>query len=92
MFLISEHLQVLLHALKPVFSFHPVKSITTGEGGIITTNDEAIYRKLLRLRSHGINKGVDTFIHAENSHSDGLANPWYYEMFGLGFHYRISCF
>ena len=36
-----------------IFSFHPVKSIAAGEGGIITTNDEALYRKLIRLRSHG---------------------------------------
>ncbi|TAL64207.1 MAG: UDP-4-amino-4,6-dideoxy-N-acetyl-beta-L-altrosamine transaminase [Legionella sp.] len=78
------------HSLMTIFSFHPVKSITTGEGGIITTNNEDIYRKLLRLRSHGINKGEDTFLNPENTHTDGHANPWYYEMFGLGFHYRIT--
>ncbi len=38
------------------FSFHPVKSIAAGEGGMITTNNEDLYRKLLRIRSHGINK------------------------------------
>ena len=42
-----------------VFSFHPVKAIAAGEGGMITTNDEKLYRRLLRLRSHGINKGDD---------------------------------
>ena len=45
-----------------VFSFHPVKSMTTGEGGVITTNSKSIYLKLLRLRSHGINKSNDKFI------------------------------
>jgi len=78
------------HSLMTIFSFHPVKSITTGEGGMITTNDEEMYRKLLRLRSHGINKGEDTFLHSESAHTDGVPNPWYYEMFSLGFHYRIT--
>jgi dTDP-4-amino-4,6-dideoxygalactose transaminase len=45
---------------------------------------------LLRLRSHGINKGEDLFLHTEEAQTNGLPNPWYYEMFGLGFHYRIS--
>jgi UDP-4-amino-4,6-dideoxy-N-acetyl-beta-L-altrosamine transaminase len=78
------------YSLMTVFSFHPVKSITTGEGGMITTNDEKIYRKLLRLRSHGINKDSDTFFSAENSQTDGLQNPWYYEMQEIGFHYRLT--
>lgn len=73
-----------------VFSFHPVKSITTGEGGLITTNDEGTYRKLLRLRSHGINKEADAYLFTENAQTDGLANPWYYEMQEMGFHYRIT--
>ena len=45
-----------------VFSFHPVKSMTTGEGGVITTNSKRLYLKLLRLRSHGINKSNDKFL------------------------------
>ena len=78
------------YSLMTVFSFHPVKSITTGEGGLITTNDEQTYRKLLRLRSHGINKGADTYLLPENAQTDGVPNPWYYEMQELGFHYRIT--
>lgn len=78
------------HSLMTVFSFHPVKSITTGEGGLITTNDETIYRKLLRLRSHGINKASDTFLLPDNAHTNDLLNPWYYEMQEVGFHYRIT--
>jgi dTDP-4-amino-4,6-dideoxygalactose transaminase len=73
-----------------VFSFHPVKAIAAGEGGIITTNDEQAYRKLLRLRSHGINKLNDPLIETAQSQTNGQLNPWYYEMQELGFHYRIT--
>jgi UDP-4-amino-4,6-dideoxy-N-acetyl-beta-L-altrosamine transaminase len=65
-----------------IFSFHPVKTITTGEGGAITTNNKDMYEKLLRLRSHGITK--DPLVLTKN---DGL---WYYEMHDLGFNYRMS--
>lgn len=65
-----------------IFSFHPVKHIATGEGGMITTNDEALYRKLLVLRTHGITK--EPSLLAENH------GGWYYEMQMLGFNYRIS--
>lgn len=78
------------YSLMTVFSFHPVKSITTGEGGLITTNDEETYRKLLRLRSHGINKEADTYLLPGNAQTDGVPNPWYHEMQELGFHYRIT--
>ncbi len=64
------------------FSFHPVKTITTGEGGAITTNSEKIYKKLLLLRSHGITKSSEDL-----SQNPG---PWYYEMQELGFNYRLS--
>lgn len=77
-------------SLMTIFSFHPVKAIAAGEGGMITTNDEAIYRKLLRLRSHGINKLDDPFQLLEQAATNGVANPWYYEMQELGFHYRIT--
>jgi len=73
-----------------VFSFHPVKAIAAGEGGMITTNDEATYRKLLRLRSHGINKLDDPFQLPEQAETNGVRDPWYYEMQELGFHYRIT--
>jgi perosamine synthetase len=73
-----------------VFSFHPVKNIAAGEGGMITTNDEALYRRLLRLRSHGINKLDDPLQVSEQAFEGGSMNPWYYEMQELGFHYRIT--
>jgi UDP-4-amino-4,6-dideoxy-N-acetyl-beta-L-altrosamine transaminase len=73
-----------------VFSFHPVKIIATAEGGIVTTNDEDLYRDLLRLRSHGINKNSDPFRYPECAATDGIPNPWYYEMQEIGFNYRMT--
>ena len=66
-----------------VFSFHPVKSITTGEGGVITTNNKDLYEKLKNLRSHGIEKNQKKIKKNGNK-------IWYYEMRDLGFHYRIT--
>ena len=73
-----------------VFSFHPVKSVTTGEGGVITTNNEDLYRKLLRLRSHGINQLNDPLNNQILGFTNGNKNLWYHEMQNLGFHYRLS--
>lgn len=78
------------HSEMTVFSFHPVKVMATGEGGAITTNSEALYRRLLRLRSHGITKNDDPFVNSELAFTDGVQNPWYYEMQELGFNYRIT--
>ncbi|TCS83311.1 UDP-4-amino-4,6-dideoxy-N-acetyl-beta-L-altrosamine transaminase [Tepidibacillus fermentans] len=65
-----------------MFSFHPVKHITTGEGGIITTNNKEYYEKLLQFRTHGITRDRDKLI--ENH------GPWYYEMQFLGYNYRMT--
>lgn len=70
------------HSDLAVLSFHPVKHITTGEGGAVLTNDAGLCQKVRDLRSHGIVKDADRL---ENVHG-----PWYYEMQGLGFNYRIS--
>jgi len=78
------------HSHMTIFSFHPVKSIATGEGGMITTNDEKIYRKLLRLRSHGVNKLDDPLLLPEQAEENGSTSPWYYEMQELGFNYRLT--
>jgi UDP-4-amino-4,6-dideoxy-N-acetyl-beta-L-altrosamine transaminase len=67
-----------------IFSFHPVKHIACGEGGMITTNNEKLYNKLLLLRTHGITK--DPSLLVEN---DG---GWYYEMQELGYNYRLTEF
>jgi perosamine synthetase len=86
----GERVGSCVYSLMTVFSFHPVKAIAAGEGGLVTTNDEATYRRLLRLRSHGINKLDDPLQIADQSHTNGLRNPWYYEMQELGYHYRIT--
>ena len=66
------------------------KIATTGEGGIVTTNDEQIYRNLLRLRSHGINKLDDHFENTAMAYDRESLNPWYYEMQQLGYNYRLT--
>lgn len=78
------------YSVMTVFSFHPVKIIAAGEGGMVTTNDEKLYKKLLRLRSHGINKLDDQFQLDDMATTHGKTNPWYYEMQELGFNYRIT--
>jgi UDP-4-amino-4,6-dideoxy-N-acetyl-beta-L-altrosamine transaminase len=70
------------YANAAIFSFHPVKHIATGEGGMITTNDHALYESLLKLRTHGITK--DPQLLKENH------GGWYYEMQELGYNYRLT--
>ncbi len=67
-----------------IFSFHPVKHIACGEGGMVTTNDEELYKKLLLLRTHGITKDASLL---EENHGG-----WYYEMQQLGYNYRLTDF
>ena len=57
---------------------------------MVTTNDESLYRKILRLRSHGINKLDDPMEFPDQANEDGIPTPWYYEMQELGFNYRIT--
>lgn len=72
------------------FSFHPVKNITTGEGGALTTNSLELYKSLLRIRSHGIIKDLDSCVLIDQAYTNGELNPWYYEMQEIGFNYRIT--
>jgi len=67
-----------------VFSFHPVKHITTGEGGMITTNSKEYYERLKLFRTHGIAKDKDKMLKCDGS--------WYYEMQELGYNYRLTDF
>ncbi len=71
------------HSDITVFSFHPVKIITTGEGGMLMTNREDLAKKLLSLRSHGITRDVTKFRGEERS-------GWYYEQTELGYNYRMT--
>lgn len=66
-----------------VFSFHPVKTITSGEGGMVLTNSEELYHRLVRLRTHGITND-SRFM------ENGSEGPWYYQQIELGMNYRIT--
>ena len=68
------------------FSFHPVKTVTGGEGGVITTNDENYYKKLVLAHTHGITHDEDLMEEAPHE------GPWYYEEISLGYNYRITDF
>lgn len=65
------------------FSFHPVKTITTGEGGIITTNSKELYDRLILFRTHGITRDKEFLFNK-------YEGPWYYEQIDLGYNYRIT--
>lgn len=81
------------HADLAIFSFHPVKHIASGEGGMITTNDEVLYKKLLKLRTHGIVKSDDLYTNSiEFAGGDTNYPLWYMEMQDLGFNYRLTDF
>ena len=83
-----------------ILSFHPVKGIAAGEGGMITTNDQSLYHRLSLLRSHGITKGNfefpgiskpdDLLINKEEALENSELKRWYYEMQYLGYNYRIT--
>ena len=76
-----------------IFSFHPVKHIACGEGGMITTNDEKLYEKLLMLRSHGITKDESKFTNSIALAGGKEEYPkWYMEMQTLGYNYRLTDF
>jgi len=81
-----------------IFSFHPVKHIATGEGGMITTNNKELYKKLLVLRTHGITRATDSFQNSmEFASGELLATNdqwpgWYMEMQTLGYNYRLTDF
>lgn len=68
-----------------VFSFHPVKIITSGEGGMALTNDAGLAERMTELRSHGVTRSVSRF-----STSGPMAGPWHYEQQHLGFNYRMT--
>ena len=78
-----------------IFSFHPVKHIASGEGGMITTNDFELYTQLLVLRTHGITRAADKFINSPEIAAGTASSEypgWYMEMQELGFNYRLTDF
>jgi len=79
------------HADMATFSFHPVKTIACGEGGMITTNDKFLAERLKTLRSHGMIRNENSMSSPERAFDQGGSlNPWYYEMQEIGFNYRLS--
>ena len=73
---VAERVGDVRHSAMATFSFHPVKTIATGEGGMVTTNDPGLAERLTILRSHGMTRPPD-------------ADPWWYEMAEPGFNYRL---
>lgn len=73
------------------FSFHPVKTITTIEGGMVTTNKKSLYEKLIKVRENGIERNEDKFkISCNAFDKNGNKNPWYYEIHEVGLNYRLN--
>lgn len=73
------------------FSFHPVKTIAMGEGGAVTTQDEALAARLRMLRNHGMTREAEGFTEKALAFDDnGQPNPWYYEMHEPGYNYRVT--
>ena len=82
-----------LHSDMACFSLHPVKTITMGEGGVVTTNDDELARRLRLMRTHGIERDPARFTQNELAFdASGAANPWYYEMAEPGYNYRATDF
>lgn len=74
-----------------VFSFHPVKTIATGEGGMVTTRDDALAKRLKQFRSHGMTRESADFVDPSvSADTDGAPAPWAYEMQTLGYNYRLN--
>lgn len=81
-----------IYADAAIFSFHPVKHIATGEGGMVTTNRKDIYEQLLLLRTHGITRNRERFVgypNSDGSINEEMMGDWYMEMQTLGYNYRI---
>lgn len=73
-----------------MFSTHPVKTIATGEGGMLTTNSDRFADSLRRSRNHGLVREPESFLNKRMGFEDGVPAPWYYEMHEPGYNYRLS--
>ena len=78
------------HSDLAILSFHPVKNITTAEGGAVTTNNEHLYQRLLEIRNHGMVRDPARLCHPEDAVVAGRPCGWYYEVQQLGFNFRLS--
>jgi len=77
------------HSRMACFSTHPVKAIATGEGGVLTTADEALARRAREFRNHGLIRDPQRFENRELAFDSNGPNPWYYEMQEIGWNYRL---
>jgi UDP-4-amino-4,6-dideoxy-N-acetyl-beta-L-altrosamine transaminase len=77
------------HSFAACFSTHPVKAIATGEGGVTTTKDDAVARRMSEMRSHGMVRDAARFERRDLGMDGDLPNPWYYEMPEFGWNYRM---
>lgn len=76
-----------------VYSFHPVKTVTTGEGGAVSTNDDGLAHALNLARNHGLTRDPAEFVQADDAlAADGTPNPWYYELIAPEFNFRATDF
>ena len=78
------------HSDLTAFSFHPVKTITCGEGGMVTGKDASLIARIKLLRNHGMVRAPHLFVNAEQAFEGVEQNPWYYEMPEIGLNYRLS--
>lgn len=82
-----------VHGDMAAFSLHPVKTITMGEGGVVTTNSDDLAARMRAGRSHGMTRDAQQFANAQlGFDADGSPNPWYYEMPHPGYNYRATDF
>lgn len=87
----GETIGACTHSAMATFSFHPVKIIAAGEGGMVTTRDARLAKALGRVRNHGMSRDPDDFVVQEQAlAADGSVNPWYYEMDAPAPNYRLS--
>ena len=87
----SAFVGACLHSAMAMFSTHPVKTVATGEGGMLTTRDPELAKRVRRLRNHGMERDPELWTETELSFDrDGSPNPWAYEMPEPGYNYRLS--
>ena len=79
-----------VHSAAAAYSFHPVKTLAAGEGGMVTTNDSARAERMRRLRNHGVTHDPALMTEADSLDEHGARNPWIYEQIELGYNYRMN--
>src|SRR5262249_51123851 len=77
------------HSRMACFSSHPVKAIATGEGGMVTSQEEGLVQRIRQVRNHGVSRTAAKFENYDLAFDRGIPNPWYYEMHEVGWNYRM---